>query len=416
MTKVVGLIVEYNPLHYGHHYHFTEAKKTTGADAVAIVMSGNFLQRGEPALVNKWARTEMALEMGVDLVFELPYAYSTQQAHYFAFGAVSILNHLPFMTHLCFGSESGDIEDLKAIAHLLVSEPQSFKEKLKQEMSLGKSYPKAYGESLKKLILEQELDPALFEQPNNILGLHYLMSLNKLNSPILPTTIKREKAGYHDKEFSDQKIASATSIRQALFSSSTPHWEKIKPYLPSFTYDILRREAEAGRGPVSWESFYPYIIHSFISQSSTDLHRIYEMEEGIEHRFKAKVMEAETVEHLCQLVKSKRYTWNRIQRMMLHTYTQFSKHEAQELNLDQGPTYMRLLGYSDKGQQLLNQHKKELEIPLISSIRKDHPPMLDWDLKAASLHTLGYRIEAALQEKKREVLQQPLSKNKGKRD
>jgi predicted nucleotidyltransferase len=411
--KVVGLIVEYNPLHYGHQYHFTEAKKKTGADAVAIVMSGNFLQRGEPALVNKWARAEMALEMGVDLVFELPYVYSTQQAQHFAFGSVATLNHLPFVTHLCFGSESGDINDLKTIAHLLVREPQSFKRKIKEEMSKGNSYPKAYGNSLKKLMVEQELDPALFEQPNNILGLHYLMSLKKIESSIQPTTIKREKAGYHDKEFVDQKIASATSIRQALFSSNTPDWEKIKPYVPSFTYRLLRKEAEEGRGPVSWESYYSYVTQSFLSQSIAHLHQIYEMEEGIEHRFKSKIKEAESVEHLCQLVKSKRYTWNRIQRMILHTYTQFTKCDALGLNLENGPAYLRLLGYSNMGKQLLNQYKKELEVPLISSIRKNHPPMLEWDLKAALLHSLAYKNEAANKEKKRELLQHPLFKNNG---
>jgi predicted nucleotidyltransferase len=411
--KVVGLIVEYNPLHYGHQYHFTEAKKKTGADAVVIVMSGNFLQRGEPALVNKWARAEMALEMGVDLIFELPYVYSTQHAQHFAFGSVATLNHLPFVTHLCFGSESGDIDDLTTIAHLLVHEPHGFKKKMKEEMSKGISYPKAYGNSLKKLMVEQELDPSLFEQPNNILGLHYLMSLKKLESKVQPTTIKREKAGYHEKEFVDQKIASATSIRQALFSTVTPDWHKIKPYIPSFTYEILRKEAEAGRGPVSWESYYSYVTQSLLSQSTAHLHQIYEMEEGIEHRFKSKIREAESVEHLCQLVKSKRYTWNRIQRMILHTYTQLTKQDALGLSLENGPQYLRLLGYSNIGRQLLNNYKKELGVPLISSIRKNHPPMLDWDLKASLLHTLGYKKEAAHKEKKRELLQPPLFKNNG---
>lgn len=408
--NVVGLIVEYNPLHNGHQYHYEQSKKVTNADAVVIIMSGNFLQRGEPALVNKWARTEMALHMGVDLVIELPYVYSTQQAQHFAFGAVSLLNHLPFVTHLCFGSESGELDALQGMAELLVQEPDSFKETLRQKLSEGNSYPKAYGESLVQLSMDKSLDPNLYSQPNNILGLHYLISLIKLNSPIIPTTIKREKAGYHEKEFVDQKIASATGIRQALFSSTTPDWDKIKPFLPNYTLDILQREAASGRGPVNWENYYSYLIQSFLSQSSTHLNSIYEMEEGIENRFKTKAKEAESIEELCQLVKSKRYTWNRIQRMVLHTFTQFTKEQAISLDLENGPSYLRLLGFSSLGKELLNQHKKELEIPLISSIRKQHPVMLDWDIKASLLHTLGYSNEAFLKEKKRELKQPPLSK------
>lgn len=405
--NVVGLIVEYNPLHNGHQYHFEQAKKVTNADAVVIVMSGNFLQRGEPALVNKWARTEMALHMGVDLVIELPYVYSTQQARHFAFGAVTLLNSLPFVTHLCFGSESGELDDLQTMAELLIREPDSFKETLRQKLGEGNSYPKSYGESLVQLSKDKALDPALFSQPNNILGLHYLMSLLELNSSIIPTTIKREKASYHEKEFVDQKIASATGIREALFSTTTPDWNKIKPFLPPYTLDILQREAAEGRGPVNWENYYPYLIQSFLAQSSQHLHSIYEMEEGIENRFKTKAREADSIEQLCQLVKSKRYTWNRIQRIMLHTYTQFTKEEALSLKLEEGPSYLRLLGYSSTGKKLLNQYKKELTLPLISSIRKQHPAMLDWDIKSALLHTLGYTHKAYLKEKKKELKQPP---------
>jgi predicted nucleotidyltransferase len=408
--KVVGLIVEYNPLHYGHQYHFEQSNKKTGADAVVIVMSGNFLQRGEPALVNKWARTEMALEMGVDLVFELPYVYATQQAQHFAYGAISILNHLPFVTHLCFGSESGEIEAIQDIASLLAQEPSDFQQKIKEEMSKGQSYPSAYATSLQYILTTKNLDPALVSEPNNILGLNYLISLKQLQSHILPVTIKRDKAGFHEKEFVDQKIASATSIRHALLSPDSLDWEKIRPFVPKWTFDILKKEASYGRGPVSWENYFPYVAHSFLSQSSEQLRLIYEMEEGIENRFKEKIKEAITVEHLCQLVKSKRYTWNRIQRMISHTYTQFLKQDATDLHLEKGPSYLRLLGFSKKGKELLNGYKKELQIPIISSIRKDHPPMLDWDIKAATLHSLGYKGNVS-EHKKREFSQPPLLKD-----
>lgn len=407
--NTVGLIVEYNPLHYGHVYHFEQAKKTVQADAVVIVMSGQFLQRGEPALVNKWARTEMALEMGVDLVFELPYVYSTQQAHYFAQGAVQLLSSLPFVNTLCFGSESGEIRSLEAIADFLYEEPREFKEQIKVEMSKGNSYPQAYSSAILSILKkEQKLDPQLISKPNNILGLHYLMALKKTQSHIRPTTIKREKAEYHDRHFSDHQIASATSIREALFSGDKPQWDTIKPYIPPYTLHILQREARLGRGPVSWENYFSYVAHSLLSQSPNQLRGIYEMEEGIENRFKEKILMADRMSTLIELVKSKRYTWNRIQRMILHTFTQFTKEEASQLHLDQGPTYLRLLGYSPKGRELLHKYKKEIRLPVISAIRKNHPEMLTYDLKASSLHALGYSGSHSEQQK-REVMQTPLT-------
>lgn len=388
--KVVGLIVEYNPLHNGHFYHFLQSKKITQADAVVIVMSGNFLQRGEPALVDKWARTEMALRMGADLVFELPYVYATQQAEYFAFGAISLLHRLPFVTDFTFGSESGAIDQLRRVAELLTTEPDALRDRIRAEVRLGKSYPRAYSDALQQYATHVDVNPDLISKPNNILGLHYIISLLRLNSRIRVSTIRREKAGYHDLRFSDSRIASATSIRKAIFEREQIDWETIKNFVPSFTYDILLREYE-NKGLVSWDSFFPYLRYAFLSHSPEQLKEIYEMEEGIENRFKTKVKLAQSTEHFVQLVKTKRYTWNRIQRMMLHTFLQFTKKEAHKLAFQQGPTYFRLLGYSEQGRALLNEYKKRLPLPLISALRQNHPPMLEWDLKAAALYSLGYK-------------------------
>ncbi|GGK15523.1 UPF0348 protein YlbM [Caldalkalibacillus thermarum] len=409
--KVVGLIVEYNPLHNGHRYHFEQAMALTGADACVIVMSGHFLQRGEPALVNKWARTRMALEMGVDLVFELPYVYSTQQAEIFAYGGVSLLNQLPFVSHLCFGSESGKLEELQAVARILATEPESFKQALMAKMKEGHSYPAAYGHALASLLRgsSSDVDAEMIKQPNNILGIHYLMALNKLQSRIQPLTIKRYKAHYHQESMTDAQIASATSIRKALLETPVPDWEAIRPYVPAYTLEILREEYEAGRGLISWENYYPYLVHTLVSQPASHLRRMYEMEEGIEHRFKTHILTSRSAKQLIQQVKTKRYTWNRIQRMMVHILTQCAKQDIQALELHQGPAYLRLLGYSAKGRKLLNRYKKELKLPLIAAIRQDHPPMLDWDLKAAQIYSLGYRSDVRPNEWKRELSQPPLS-------
>lgn len=405
--RVVGLIVEYNPLHNGHQYHFEQSKQQTNADATVIVMSGNFLQRGEPALVDKWARTEMALSMGVDLVFELPYVYATQHAQHFAFGAVSVLNHLPFVTDLCFGSEQGDIQAFYDYSSLLLQEPLEFKRHIKQEIKEGKNYPTAFSNALKHSFPGLEHHD-FFRQPNNMLGLQYVLALQKLNSPIQASTIKREKAGYNDTFFSDQHIASATSIRHALFSTEQPDWERIKPYVPPFTYDILKREAQQGKGPISWECFYSYLLHSLCTQSPAHLREIYELEEGIEYRLQQKASGSQSVADLLEQVKTKRYTWNRLQRMLVHILHQFTKKDAQQIKPEQGATYLRLLGYSAKGQELLNQAKKQISVPLISNVRKQHPGMLDWDLKSSLLYTLGFPSQD-LQHRKKELQQPPIS-------
>lgn len=406
MKKVVGLVVEYNPLHNGHLYHFEESKRLVGADASVIVMSGHFLQRGEPALVDKWARTEMALRMGVDLVFELPYVYATQHAQHFAFGAVSILNKLPFVTHLCFGSEQGDVQPFYDYAQLLLQEPEQLKVQIKQEMKLGRSYPLAFSNAWRKSFPDKANDH-FFKQPNNILGLQYVLALQKLNSSIQAATIKREKAGYHDTRFTDQHIASATSIRQALFSTDKPDWDKIKPYLPPFSLEILQREAERGKGPISWDHFSGYLLYSLLSHSNSQLKDIYEIEEGIEYRITEKAKTAAELTEMIEQIKTKRYTWNRIQRMLVHILHQFTKLDAQQLRLENGAAYLRLLGYSKQGQELLNEAKKELQIPLISKIKKEHPAMLDWDLKSSQLYTLGFPKQEA-EDRRRELRQPPI--------
>jgi predicted nucleotidyltransferase len=393
--NIVGLIVEYNPLHNGHLYHFQQSLKACEAEASVIVMSGHFLQRGEPSLVNKWARTKMALSMGADLVFELPYAYSTQSAEGFAFGAISILNQLPFVTHLCFGSEGGHVDALDEIASLIYQESDELKQALKRELLKGISYPSAYAKALLS-ISRNEAYASSFMQPNNMLGISYLVALKHLNSHIIPKSIKREKAGYHDTQLTDQHIASATGIREALFSEKSYQWQRIKPYVPSYTYQILKEEARAGRGPVSWENYFKHIQHALLSQPSHRVASLFEVEEGLENRLRKYIAQAHSFEHFCQLVKSKRYTYNRIQRMMTHLMLNYSKQDRAMLELEKGPSYLRLLGFSKKGRSLLNSYKESLSPSLVAKLKKENPSMLQWDIKSAQVHSLAYKGEQSL--------------------
>ena len=211
--KNLGIIAEYNPFHKGHEYHLKESLKATGAQNVICVMSGNFVQRGEPAIIDKWARAEIALKNGVDLVLELPVIFSAASAEYFAFGAVSILEATGIVDCLCFGSESGKISDLQAMADIFHEETPKFKELLMKNLSAGFSYPKA--RELAASQYTSSSSGSALQLSNNILGIEYLKALRKLGSRIQPVTIKRTGSHYNDETFSST-IPSATAIRNVL--------------------------------------------------------------------------------------------------------------------------------------------------------------------------------------------------------
>ena len=234
--KAVGVIVEYNPFHNGHAYHLQAAKESAKADVVIAVMSGNFLQRGEPALVSKWYRTKMALLNGVDIVLELPYQFATQKAETFANGAVSILDAIGCHS-LCFGSESGDIHSFFQTVDFLDSHKEIFDENIKKNIKTGVSFPKALSLSFQSLSSTETL--VSLDKPNNILGFHYLKALKHQKSSIVPLTVKRKNADYHDEHFATETIASATSIRKALFASNENN-SAIEQYVPDATSRLLK--------------------------------------------------------------------------------------------------------------------------------------------------------------------------------
>lgn len=382
--KVVGLIVEYNPFHNGHLFHFQQALRQTKADACVAIMSGNFLQRGEPAVVSKWARAKMALSAGIDLVLELPIAYCTQNAEMFAFGAVSALDSLGVVDSLCFGSESGDITWIKELAGLLVDEPEEFKRELRSLLSNGLPYPKAYAKAASLLVPESA---ARLDQPNNILGLNYVLALKKLQSPIEASTITRIKAGYHQSDISDSQIASATALRKLIFDNSV---DRIKDFVPSSTYGILLEEKEMGRFPLSWKAYFPYVLHSILSKNIVELAQIHEMEEGLEHRLKRLQLQAADFDSFMELLKTKRYTWNRLQRIMLHLLLNLTKQEMQSFQAKKGVPYLRILGFNEKGRYLLHQAKEKSKAPFISKVAGQCHPMLDLDIRASHIYALGY--------------------------
>ncbi|WJH33235.1 nucleotidyltransferase [Paenibacillus sp. CC-CFT747] len=388
--KTVGIIVEYNPLHYGHVYHFEQAKSASGADAVIAVMSGHFLQRGEPALVNKWARAEMALRMGVDVVIELPAAFASQPAEWFAYGAASALDASGVTDSLCFGSESGEIGWLERLAEVMHREPEGFGELLRQELSRGAAYPAAYSSAVSTLTGQPAEGLA---QPNNTLGLHYLIALKRLKSTIRPLTITRRKAGYHQQEVTDSRIASATAIRKLLFEEKD--LRAAARLLPDYTYAILEREWAAGRAPMSWERFAGPLFHTLLSRTAADLASISEMTEGLEHRIKRVLplldySRPDQVGQLLAALKTKRYTQTKLQRTLLRILLHHSKYDLNREALALGVPYLRILGFTTRGRELLKRMKRVARVPIISKVTEESADFLQQDIRATSVYSLGY--------------------------
>lgn len=381
--QAVGIVVEYNPFHNGHLHHVNEAKRTTNSNVAVAVMSGQFLQRGEPALVDKWHRTKMALASGVDIVIELPYIFSTAQATSFASGAVQLLEAMQCTT-LAFGSEQGSITPFLNTYHLIENNRTLYNSIIKETIQQGKSYPQALFTAYEQL---KQLSPNAYidlGQPNNILGFHYVEAIEKLQTVMRPATIQRIAAGYHDAIDTDSEIASATGIRQALFSGKS--LEQITQYLPEPSIDQLGHwQAEHGHF-ASWEGFWPLLQYAILRHTPQQLKQYADVSEGLENSLIKYARTSSDFEEFMNALKSKRYTWTRLQRMLTHIYTGVTK---EQLHAYSSPTYIRILGMTSTGQQYISSIKKSLSMPLISRVAAVSDPILAIDLHATRMYQLG---------------------------
>jgi len=366
-VKACGLIVEYNPFHNGHQYHVEEAKKNSNADCIIAVMSGTFLQRGEPAIIDKFHRTKAALKSGVDLVVELPYPYAVQSSRYFALGALRTL-HALHTAMICFGSESGEIEPFYNASERLLKRKEEYDDTVRSFMKQGLSFPQASQKAYEKIGLQQ-VD--LF-QPNNILGFSYVRTIVEERLPIKALTIKRKQSHYHDTEIVNQ-IASATSIRQALLKDPTD--ENVARAVPPHSLEQMITYKEEASLWHDWEDYFNALYLRITSLPLEELRKIHGVEEGIEYRIKEAITKATSFHDLIERVKTKRYTYVRLQRMFAHILTNTKKQEIEPfLNANTVP-YIRLLGMNERGQTYLNKKKKALEVPLVTNLTYDYPAL-----------------------------------------
>ena len=383
--KAVGVIVEYNPFHNGHKFHLEQTKQLTNADCVVAVMSGYFLQRGEPALVSKWARTKMALAAGVDIVIELPYVVSTQKAEHFASGAISILDAIQ-CDAICFGSENGEINDFEQALDFMNRHEETFTFYLHKALKDGVSYPRAA--SIAYRLLNGDNQFLDLSKPNNILGFHYVKAIHDQKSRMKAYTIKRVHADYHDEDFSSKTIASATSIRKAIFSNQEDT-QLVYKFIPSTTSEFLNEYMEEYNQFHQWEDYFQLLKYKLVTSTPETLRQIYEVEEGIENRLLAHIKKANTFKEFMEYIKTKRYTWTRLQRICLHILTNTTKKEMKALEGKNFSTYIRLLGMTNNGQEYLRVVKKKLPVPLISNISGTTKKILDTDIKAASVYAMS---------------------------
>ena len=338
--NVVGLIVEYNPFHNGHLHHIQEIDKLFEDNIKIAVMSGDFVQRGEPSLINKFEKTKIALSQGIDIVIELPAFYSTQSAEIFAKGSVNLLNKLS-CSHIVFGSESNDLDKLKRIA--TISLTKEFELSLREFLAEGFSYPTAFS----KALFDEKLGS------NDILALEYLKAIRNLNSKIEAYCIKREKTGYYDDE--KDNFASATYIRKILLDTNEKKetkLNKIKNLVPEFSYKIL----EENFGVFSYLSdFYDLIKYNIIKNYS-ELKNIQDLEVGLENRLYKYSLENLSFEDFFDEVLTKRITISRLQRILLHSLFGLTKTITEKIKNE--VPFVKILGFSERGQEYLNYLKK----------------------------------------------------------
>ena len=405
--KVLGIVTEYNPFHNGHQYHLNKSIEKTKAKAVICIMSGCFLQRGTPAIVNQWSRTKMALKAGVDLVIQLPVVYSSRSAEHFAYGAVNLLDKTRIVDSLCFGSETGNLSPLKTLGQLFVQEPNELSQLIKKELTKGFSYPQARANAALKYIKKTKLEidatyaKQILSGANSILGIEYIKALTKLNSSITPFTIKRIGPDYHSKKLG--QIASASALRKRIKKSEkkTSFLSKeVEKALPPFSKEILQKNFKTGKGPIFYSDFSKPLLTLLRRINKTELTNYEGVNGGLENRIKNCAYQANSLEHFLELIDTKRFTRTRIQRILIHLLLKLPKEKLVQWTEKSNPQYLRVLGFNQRGQKLLKEIKEKSNLPLITNLanhfQSSYQPrnlkqkMLAADILASDLYSLAY--------------------------
>ena len=359
----IGVIAEFNPFHNGHVYLIEQIKKKYPDATLVLVMSGNFTQRGIPSIINKWDKTELSLKYGIDLVIELPLPYVIQSADFFAYGGVTLLEKLK-VDRLIFGSESDDITILEDIADIQLNNNE-FDNLVKLYCKSGYNYPTALSLSI------EELSGKKITTPNDLLGISYIKTIKENNYNIKYECIKRTN-DYNSISL-EEEISSATAIRKAIKDKVN-----IEKQVPIETLYYLNR-------PIFIDDFFKYLKYKIITEKDLSIYN--NVDKDIESKLKKEIINSTNIDEYINKLKTKRYTYNRLSRMLLHILLNFTNERS---NLFNNISYIRLLGFNDKGRIYLNKIKKEIDIPIISKITREKDNMLEYELETTKIYGLVY--------------------------
>lgn len=396
--NVVGVIAEYNPFHKGHLYHLNTVRDVLKPDGIIVILSGNFVQRGEPAIFDKWSRAEMALRGGADLVIELPVCFSTATAEIFAESAVKLLSQSQIVNTLSFGIEEYHEKELFYLGKLLSEEPALFKSVIKEYVKKGLSFPSAREKAVIKYInaksenLNVQLISNLLRKPNFILAVEYIKAVNKLGANFSIFPVLRKGKGYHDKELT-QQYASASGIRQALFYDGLDVNDDIIRNLPDTTLQIIKREIEHERIPVFLHDFENILLYTLRRMQPFDLKAYFDVEEGLENRIKKAAQVSDNLEQLISQIISKRYPETRIQRILIHILLNIPK----EMIASRTPQYFRVLGFTQRGSRILREMNIRSDVPILTraseykSLNQSAKKMFEKDLLSSDIYALAYK-------------------------
>ncbi len=393
--KVTGIIAEYNPFHNGHLYHLEKARRETGADYLAVVMSGDFTQRGAPALADKFTRAQMALLCGADLVLELPVIHATASAPYFARGAVALLENLQVVDCLCFGSEANQLDALLTTSQVLRQELPAFQKSLRRLLSMGHTFPSARQQALAECLKNASdgfsLPDGILDSPNDILGLEYCMALQELNSPMQPLAIARQESAYHQTNLGE-KYSSATAIRRAIAQGEP--FSAWGAHLPDAAGALLRQSLEDS-GWLEENDFSLLLKYKCMETPSEELRLFFDVSEEMANRIVRRLNDFTSYRDFIAKIKTRQITYTRAARGLLHILLNL-RPPAPDQSVTELCPYARVLGFRKEAAPLLSQIKKASRAPLITrpaKFLKNESPLnsharnlLRQDIHAANLY------------------------------
>lgn len=387
--KTVGIIAEYNPFHNGHAYHIAKAKEVTGADYCIVVISGNFVQRGAPAIIDKYIRAETALLNGADLVLELPVYYALGSAEYFASGAVALLDKLGVTDTLCFGSECGDLSILTEFARKLSDEDEQYKHIISRHLKRGLTYPNARNIALESCAPHLNAHLNVLTTPNNILGIEYCKALYRRGSRIQPYTIRRAGASYHDASLSSS-YCSALAIREAI--SGSGHLADIRQLIPQSAYELLTAQFHK-TFPILPDDFSLPLHYRLLSEQSAGYADYVDVDSSLSDRIAKNLPSYRNFTDFCELLKTKNRTYTRIARSLMHIYLGIRQEDFKAYQSEDYIYYARMLGFRKNAEPLLTAIKTYSSIPLLSKLAdadtllaKNGQNMLAKDIYAGHLY------------------------------